>query len=1239
MLPRIFKRSDTRKTAGTDNHQVFLAQYNALKPHWLQEQRNAKSLSSAEQQQISLTQNNALKMLISNLHLNESKYLREYPVPTLTDTDMNLELQTFEKELDTTFRKEIGKIVPLLHDFTISGVERYISTLDTALFSLAKNDTRKELLDQLAVYYVPSLIIKDKGLIKSYYQQHLRNRDHSTTYTLLSTFENIVELMELDGHRAMLGASIHPPKQLGTPIGNYIKMFENYVLRIDGFCMDSNEMLDNIPLNNDRRRQFINGLDSNIRIIVPQPEYHSPWHAFIQAYSSGYSRLYPNKPLFGKTSYRNNRNFVNHKGQYKKKLPFNSRSPFNKDNNKRFADMHRKNQPFNNNKTTKFPQPSFLKNNPRRDDRKSSHIHRNKGNQPPVKKKNDEWRFVVDFRAINKIIQPQSHHIPRIDSILDKAAGNQFYTSLDLKNGFHQLTLDKSSRYLTGFPTHIGIFQYKRIPMGLVGSPDFFNHVMEKIFNDDNKFVYLDDILLTDNEIPVHIENIKSALEKAHTLGLKFSLSKCLFFQQSLEYLGFIISKDGVTPNPAKTKALAEKPIPKNEKELRSFLGTANYYRKHIPSYSKIAGLLYNTINNFIWTNKHTEAFENLKQAIISACTLAPPDPTKTFTIMTDASIQGLGAALMQEDRPIAFASRTLKKSKTMYAPVQLEALGLVYALKQFSPYIYGKRSVVLTDQSSLLSLMTKKDVSNILDRYKNYIMGFDLDIKYIKGSNNIVADYLSRKIFNINLTNTLESYTDVFPKVTTYLQYPFILNNFYKYLSEKEKDTYPNCKTSLRGKIRLYVPQKLRFMVLTRWHEHPLLGNHNGYDKGAPKFKDSFHWPAIDNDIKRVWSSCTTCLTNKPHGPLQATVHDKKIPIPPFSWHTLSVDHLVISENNYVLVIIDEYSRFVHLHHTTNMGTSTTIKLLKLTFFLLGFPHTLKTDNGSALLADLFKNFCTTYNIEHYAVSAYNHQGNGIVERFNRTIQESLRIYKEKHIHDIINSTQYVHNFSYSTNQDGKPKEYIISNTDRFTDESYANNTLSGRLSLLQFIKEQLRIHSSTDDFESNDFVKLSPNTIVYKKIVNAHKNDKQFNGPFKIMEHLHGDTYLIGKVTNSHRYTGHTERCNARFLKLAPVVLQNTLGNKLHNNPDISHQNTPSTLDLRQTQSIKKGRGRPKKLVPHSPKETPNLENTFNHQKDQTKKGRGRPKKITSNNPITDNINRTPTPPKRGRGRPKKN
>lgn len=460
---------------------------------------------------------------------------------------------------------------------------------------------------------------------------------------------------------------------------------------------------------------------------------------------------------------------------------------------------------------------------------------------------------------------------------------------------------------------------------------------------------------------------------------------------------------------------------------------------------------------------------------------------------------------------------------------------------------------------------MTKKDVSNILDRYKNYIMGFDLDIKYIKGTDNTIADYLSRQIFNINLTSTYENFSDIFPKVSSYLQYPFIVDNFVNYLTDKEKDSYPDDKITIRGKTRIYVSQKIRFMVLTLWHEHPLLGRHTAFDKGASKFKDIFHWPAIDNDIKRIWSSCNTCLTNKHTGPLQATVHDKCIPIPPHPWHTLSLDHLTISENNYILVIIDEFSKLVSLHHTTNMGTNTTISHLRKLFFLLGFPVTLKTDNGPAFIADNFKHFCKTYNITHYLVSPYNHQRNAIVERFNRTIRESLRIYNDKDIKDIIHFTQYVHNFSYTTNQEGRPKDYILSNPDRFTDEIYTNTKLSGRHDLLKFIKSKITFSESDKDNSKNTHIPLPKDTVVYKQLLSAHKNDAHYSGPYKILEHIHGDTYLISKITQSNRATGPTEKCNARLLKLAPRALQpSTLPSDIIQAYTDNAQDDNTTMDI---------------------------------------------------------------------------
>uniref|UniRef100_A0A0N4ZXX9 RNA-directed DNA polymerase n=1 Tax=Parastrongyloides trichosuri TaxID=131310 RepID=A0A0N4ZXX9_PARTI len=633
--------------------------------------------------------------------------------------------------------------------------------------------------------------------------------------------------------------------------------------------------------------------------------------------------------------------------------------------------------------------------------------------------------------------------------------------------------------------------------------------------------------------------------------------------------------------NPAKTKALADKDILKNEKELRAFLGSANYYRKHIPNYSNIAAILYSAINKFVWTDAHTSAFNQLKSEIIKATTLAPPNPKVDYVIFTDASIQGIGAALIQETRPVAFASRTLKPAETKYAPVQLEALGLVYALKQFAPYIYGKRTTVYTDQISLLSLMTNKEISNILDRYKTYIMGFDLDIKYVKGKDNHIADCLSRKVFTISLTNTYNA-LDAFLTITNYLQLPYILDNFHKHMTDKEKLDYPDGKMLSRGKTRYYCPLALRFMLLTRWHEHPLLGNHNGYEKGSLKFKNIFHWPLIDHDIRKVWVTCQKCLQNKSHGPLSVPVQHKKISNATTPWHTLNIDYFTLDERTYILVVIDEFSKFVNLIQYKNMGVLTTILALKRLFYRLGFPKVIRSDNSPAFKADDFTSFCNTFSIEHMKTSPHNHQGNAIVERFNRTLRSSIRLYKDIPVSDLIMITQYAHNFSYSTSQEGRPKDYILSTPDVFTDEEYSNSMISGHTDLLAFIKNSLK---SDTPIENKTFTPLPIDTVVYKHNISGHKNDIQFFGPYKIIEHLYGDTYLISRMLKTGRTYGTPEKTNARQLKLAPAIMQTDktilpklLGNQLL---VIDEPQPSSNLDKIQDNNVqqRRGRGRPRK------------------------------------------------------------
>uniref|UniRef100_A0A0K0FRU1 RNA-directed DNA polymerase n=1 Tax=Strongyloides venezuelensis TaxID=75913 RepID=A0A0K0FRU1_STRVS len=274
-----------------------------------------------------------------------------------------------------------------------------------------------------------------------------------------------------------------------------------------------------------------------------------------------------------------------------------------------------------------------------------------------VKKKDQQWRFVVDFRGINILIERQTHIIPRIDKITEDAAGKQYYTSFDLKAGFHQIPLDETTRRIAAFITHEGVFQYKVMSMGLTSLPDKFQEVMDEVLhNISNCYVYLNDILTCANDEKTHLKNIAEILNR-------------------IRHFGFVLDSDEIHPNPEKVKTVIDKPTPRTYKEVKSFLGAASYFRRHIRNFSTIAEPLYKLDKSFLWKNIHGDAFKKLKDALINATTLSPPDNTKNYTIFTDASFQGLDAALVQQDKLIAFVSKSLKPAEKNYPIIELEAL------------------------------------------------------------------------------------------------------------------------------------------------------------------------------------------------------------------------------------------------------------------------------------------------------------------------------------------------------------------------------------------------------------------------------------------------------------------------------------------------------------------------------------------------------------------------------------
>ena len=380
-----------------------------------------------------------------------------------------------------------------------------------------------------------------------------------------------------------------------------------------------------------------------------------------------------------------------------------------------------------------------------------------------------KYRMVIDYRKLNAKTVGDKFPIPNINEVLDKLGKNIYFTTLDLTSGFHQIQMDEESIPKTAFNTDEGHFEFKRMPFGLKNAPATFQRVMNHVLKEEiNKrcLVYLDDIIIFGTSLQEHMENIKRIFLKLRKHNLKIQLDKSEFLMKEVAYLGHIISRDGIRPNPNKIDAVKNYPVPKTTKEIKTYLGLLGYYRKFIPNFAKLTKPLTNClkkgskieINNV----KYRESFEESKKLLINSPILQYPDFDKTFTLTTDASNYALGAVLSQsvdgKDLPIAYASRTLNSHEINYSTIEKELLSIVWSTKYFRPYLYGKRFIIQTDHRPLVWLMSLKDPNSKLLRWKVKLDEYDFEIRYKEGKLNTNADALSRIRSPTELIETREN-------------------------------------------------------------------------------------------------------------------------------------------------------------------------------------------------------------------------------------------------------------------------------------------------------------------------------------------------------------------------------------------------------------------------------------------------------------------------------------------------
>ncbi|KAK1653337.1 hypothetical protein QYE76_071142 [Lolium multiflorum] len=369
-----------------------------------------------------------------------------------------------------------------------------------------------------------------------------------------------------------------------------------------------------------------------------------------------------------------------------------------------------------------------------------------------VDKRDGGRRMCGDYRNLNNVTIKNKYPLPRIQDLFDQVQGAGVFSKIDLRSGYHQIKIKKEDVPKTAFVSRYGHHEYLVVPFGLTNAPAIFMNLMNKIFMkylDKFVIVFIDDILIYSKDKEEHAKHLKIVLQilREHQLYAKFS--KCKFWLDSVEFLGHVLTKEGIAVNPSKVQSVLEWKSPKNAKEIRGFLGMAGYYRRFIEGFSKIAGPMTKLLKKntpFVWTDECETSFQTLKEKLTTAPVLAVPEPGKDYTVYCDASKNGLGCVLMQDRKVIAYGSRQLKPHEHNYPVHDLELAAVVYALKSWRQFLYGSKCELYTDHKSLKYFFTQKELNMRQKRWLELIKDYELTINYTPGKANVVADALSRK-------------------------------------------------------------------------------------------------------------------------------------------------------------------------------------------------------------------------------------------------------------------------------------------------------------------------------------------------------------------------------------------------------------------------------------------------------------------------------------------------------------
>ena len=676
-----------------------------------------------------------------------------------------------------------------------------------------------------------------------------------------------------------------------------------------------------------------------------------------------------------------------------------------------------------------------------------------------VRKATGGWRIVHAFNKLNDATIPAQTPIPRKDMILDGMSGSTVFSTIDLMDGFYQILMRESDVPLTAVSTPSGmLWEWLVMPQGLKNAPATFNRMVSHALRPFRSFApsYFDDIFVhskaedSRSDAQVHSDHLRQVFQAMRDNKLYANLKKCVFFAPEIPVLGCFVSRDGVRVDPEKVSSICSWPVPKNQKQLRQWLGLANYLHKYTKNYAELVRPLSQLLkkeSDWRWTEEHQTAFAAVKKSLQEAPVLALPDYDRPFHVVCDASDYAIGCALMQHDadgheRVVSYQSRQLKAAERNYPVHDKELLAMKYALVKFRVYLLGEQQfAIYTDHASLRTATKSPHLSQRMARWLSFFAEYNFVVFYKPGKTNILADALSRRpdydprervdpsthaecmgcsceedLKAVAVTATSSIRDEI---IRCYAADP-LCQDLLAYLSKPNETSLARLPSRTRARVhrfllqdgllyycvdvadapRIVVPDdaSLRSRLLHEYHDCPVSG-HLGREKTYLALSRDYFWPHQYKWVRKWVRTCEVCQRVKPSPASQAPL--RSLPVPADAWDSVSMDFVFgfpqdSQGRDIILVFVDRLTKMVHLAPVRQSITAaeTAAVFLDTVFRLHGIPSTIISDRDPRFTSLFWRALFELLGTRLQMSTAAHPETDGQTERVNRVLEDVLRSY-----------------------------------------------------------------------------------------------------------------------------------------------------------------------------------------------------------------------------------------------------